>query len=607
MASDLAGLIRAIADGSTPDADEIRAVLGDDAAAAEALIELGARADGLRQRGAELRSMMSSTRDLLSMPDADQMLPRIVDRAHELMDVDIAYLSVYEPIRDELYVRAVTGTTSPRFMGMVVPAGIGLASLAVRTRHPQWVEDYAVLTSVPHDPTIDEIVGEERIRSLLGAPLVVEDQVLGVLFAASREAHAFRPDEVALLSAFAGHAALVLHLAQLLKRATDATADAARRQREAEWAASLHGELTQLVVDGHDADAVVGALSEALGREVVFIDDPAGAAEPISGLPPGLREAARHAADTGRSAAPASGDIELVAPVTVSRTRTGFLLVARGEEPLTQIERRTVERSALTAALVTLRGTALAEAEERVRGEVAAEILEGPATRASGIRRAAARGYPVTGAWTLVVLPSAAEARARLLARLRARADWLVAAAPRGVTVLAPTGEDSSRAVAETVSGQALVGAEPVVFTAAETLDAAAAKTPDTWQVALLVRGLGVVDGIVDAAVLAPYSSLFGGDGERAAAFVEGMLGPVLEWDAVHGSALVDTLGALFDERWSLTGAARAVHVHVNTMKQRVHRLRELLGEGVDRPEERFRLELAVRIDRARRLVADAR
>jgi len=111
--------------------------LSEDAEAAVALTDLARRVDALRQRSAELRGVMSSTRDLLAIPDADLILQRIVDRAQELMKVDVTYLSVYEPLRDELYVRAATGTISPRFFGMVVPAGIGVASLAVRTQHPQ--------------------------------------------------------------------------------------------------------------------------------------------------------------------------------------------------------------------------------------------------------------------------------------------------------------------------------------------------------------------------------------------------------------------------------------------------------------------------------------
>ena len=611
MATELARIIRSLADGTSVDPRDIREVLADDADTAEAAVSLAQEVDALRRRSAELRAVMSSTRDLLAIPDADLMLQRIVDRAHELMDVDVAYLSVYDPAEDQLHVRAQTGTISPRFFGMVVPAGVGLASLAVRTQRPQWVADYASLTSVPHDATIDAIMQEEQLRSLLGAPLVVGGNVLGVLFAASRQPHEFRPEEISLLSAFAGHAALVLHLARLLKDATEASADAASRQQDAEWAASLHEELIRLVVFGHGTDDVVGALSEALGRSVAFVDDEGrmlvGAEDiPLRGQ---LRAAADEAAATGRSVRVADGTIELVAPVVATTARSGALLVARGEQALTPIERRTVERSALITALVMLRHNALADAEERVRGEVAAEILDGTSARADGLRRADARGYVTTGAWTIAVVPCALEDRARVLSRLRARADWLSAPAASGVAVLAPTASRSEaddqireRADTEAARVQQLVGAgAPLVLASVcDGLGEAADMAPDLWQTARLALGLGIGQGAIDAATLAPYAALFDGDGLRLAAFVDSMLAPVKDWDRAHGAELMQSLAALFDERWSLTAAARSLHIHLNTMKQRMQRLRALLGDDLDRPESRFRLELALRIENAR-------
>lgn len=638
MTSDLAPILRALADGERIGSEEIRAAL-DDAETTDALVELARRMDGLRQRAAELRAVMSSTKDLLSTTDADMLLQRIVDRAHELIDVDITYLSVYEPARDELYVRAVSGTTSPRFLAMVVPAGVGLASLAVRTRHPQWVEDYESLATVPHDPTIDAIVREEDLRSLLGAPLVVGDRVLGVLFAASREPRAFRADKVALLSAFAGHAALVLHLAQLLAEATEATADAANRQRQAEWAAAVHEELTRLVVFGHGADAVVGALAEALDRRVLFVDGdgalisasarPAGeeahtavrarveAREGLGGDAsdrdaPGhdipaqdtpdarVRAALRTAGEEGRSVILDRGRIELVAPVLGVTGRPGGLLVERGERALTDVERRTVERSALIAALLMLRRDALADAEERVRGEIAAELLGGPERRISGLQRAHARGYPADTPWTVVAVPAEADAdvRARLLALLRRRGDWLSAPHDAGVTVLLPS-SDSRAVPADEV--RVLVEAPLVVTASHPDLGSAADAAPELWRATRLARGLGIRSGAVRLDALAPYALLFDGDGRRAAAFVDEMIGPVRSWDASRGTDLVGTLAALADHRWSAQAAARGLHVHLNTVKQRMQRLRDLLGAAIDEPESRFRVELAVRIERMRR------
>ncbi len=615
MDSPLAAQLRALSDGIRLDPALVSAALAADPAAAEAMLTLEGRVEGLRQRSAELRAVMSSTRDLLSMPDADLMLQRIVDRAHELVDIDITYLSVYDADHDELYVRAASGTTSPRFLAMVVPAGVGVASLAVHTRQPQWVEDYASVTSVPHDPTIDAIIGEEQLRSLLGAPLVVGDEVLGVLFAASRDARSFRPDEVSLLAEFAGHAALALHFAQLLKQAQDATAEAASRQREAEWAAALHGELTGMVVAGHGADAVVTALADALGRRVCFVDGDAGtitdsravptATESDSAEEPPLTAAARRglrpviaaAAASGRGIDLDDGPISFVAPVVTAAERAGALLIRRSGRDLSPVERRTIERSASTLALLMLRRDALADAEEQVRGELAAELLDTPARRRAAVRRAASRGLGVDEPWIALAVPADAESRRRISERARRRAHALVAPHPDGITVLLPG--------AHAVDLEMLLvdlSAPVAAVASADGLDAAAAQAESLWRSARIAQGLGLT-GAVTGSVLAPYALLFDGDAARLRGFVDGMLGPVLEWDEARGTDLFETLSALFDAHWSPVAAARSLQVHASTVKQRLQRLRLLLADDLDSGEARFRLELALRIERARRLL----
>ncbi|MBV0896011.1 GAF domain-containing protein [Microbacterium sp. NC79] len=604
--TDLAGVLRVLAEGTPLDDAAIRAALPADAEAADELIELGRRVTGLRARSAELRALTSSLRDLLAIADAELLLQRIVDRAHDLIEVDVAYLSVYSPEQDELYVRAATGTTSPRFLEMVVPAGVGLASLAVRTQHPQWVEDYLELETVPHDDVIDEIVREEQLRSLLGAPLVVNGRVLGVLFAASREPHAFRPEEISLLAAFASQAALVLHQAQLLKEANDATAIAAERQHQVEWAASVHVELTRLVAYGHGADEVVGVLADALGRAVTFVDEQGAVISggpTVPSLDPEVRAAIALGAESGRSAIIESGEYELVAPVIAAPARPGALLVARSDKPVTEMEQRTVERSAIAAALTLLRRNAMLEAEDRVRGELAVELIESRTTRPGAVRRAAARGFAVDAPWVVAAIPCRGDERRRILGRLHHRSDWLAAPAPGGVTALVSAGDRSPDAVADLLRTEGGSDVTLIVATDANNLESAAAGARSLWRAAQLARGLGIVTGTMDAALLAPYALLFDGDATRLAAFVEQTLQPVLEWDERRDAQLFDTLAALFDERWSLSAVARSQHAHLNTIKQRVARLKTLLGDDLDAPEARFRLELAVRIERARRAV----
>ncbi len=79
------------------------------------------------------------------------------------------------------------------------------------------------------------------------------------------------------------------------------------------------------------------------------------------------------------------------------------------------------------------------------------------------------------------------------------------------------------------------------------------------------------------------------------------MLAPVLAWDAERGTALVETMRALLDARGSVQAAATALHVHPSTVKQRAARIGVLLGPAWTAPEARFRAEVAVRLELARR------
>lgn len=599
--------------GARIDEARIRAVLPT-ASDADAMTRLLAERERLVRRDLQLGAVMASTRDLLDVHEVDAMLQRIVDRAFDLMGVDVAYLSAYEAEEDQLYVRATRGIASPRFLGMVVPAGVGVASLAVRTRTPQWVEEYARAT-LPHDATIDDVLAEEGLRSLLGVPLVAHDRVLGVLFAATRSSHRFTADEIALLSTFGGHAAIVLQVASLFEDVASASQLAEGRRRLTEWAADLHAELARAAVDGAEPAAIAATLASALERPVALLDADARLVAGDAALAdavPSLSQALATARRDG-VAAVVEGSVELVAPVLASRERPGALLVGRtaGGAALDGVRRRTVERAALVLAFLAVQRDAVAEAEDRVRGELALDVLDGASPAA--LRRAAARGLPVGGAWVAVAVPTSADARARAVAVAGRRSSWLTAPTPDGLVVLLPHASAAEAAgevlatieaaLADAAGGSRPAAASPLAVGAGcSGLGGAAEAARRASATAQLAAGLGV-DGAIDAASLAPYATLLGGDGAAAAASIDAVLAPVLAWDAERGTALVETMRALLDARGSVQAAAAALRVHPSTVKQRAARIGALLGEAWTDPEARFRTEFAVRLELARRML----
>ena len=75
-------------------------------------------------------------------------------------------------------------------------------------------------------------------------------------------------------------------------------------------------------------------------------------------------------------------------------------------------------------------------------------------------------------------------------------------------------------------------------------------------------------------------------------------LGPLLDYDARRGSELVKTLQAYFDAGGSPRHAATDLHVHVNTVSQRLERISALLGPHWQRPDDALELQLALRLMR---------
>lgn len=73
------------------------------------------------------------------------------------------------------------------------------------------------------------------------------------------------------------------------------------------------------------------------------------------------------------------------------------------------------------------------------------------------------------------------------------------------------------------------------------------------------------------------------------------VLGPVLEYDARHGSEFVDTLAAFLDVNGSWTQCAEGLHVHVNTLRYRIQRIEELTGRSLATLEDRVDFFLALR------------
>jgi hypothetical protein len=89
------------------------------------------------------------------------------------------------------------------------------------------------------------------------------------------------------------------------------------------------------------------------------------------------------------------------------------------------------------------------------------------------------------------------------------------------------------------------------------------------------------------------------GDAELAGALASDRLAPLLELPEVERERLIQTLGAWLDHQRHTPRVAAELHVHPQTVRYRLGRLRELLGEKLETAQGRFELQMALRALRA--------
>ena len=607
--------------GPTGVSDALRALGASEADAAllaERVARIQRELSRLRRREHELTALFSSARELAELRDSDAVLARLVQRAREMMGVDLAYLSEFDPDTSELRVRETSGSVSASFQQLRVPPGRGLASVVVESRTAQWVADYTAYTEDRHDTGIDDAVSAEGLVSMLGVPMLSSDDVLGVLFVGNRETKEFSPDEVALLSALADHASVILQTTQTL-RELQLSEDASRRTLESltahlverDRANTVHQELVQAVLAGGGFGPVAETLASALGRAVAIID----AQENViaaAGLPlaPGMlsldepvRDALAESRRNGHCVPVAGAGVRAVSALTAGNRHFGALLLGDGAFELGAVDFRTVERAAQVGALLELQQEAASGADHRVRSELIADLLDDVPERRSDVERRARRlGVDLATLDSLLLLAVPGDQQtAAARAVVRSLDDRALVGEYRGFVVAALASdrgpvdpERLRREVASAIQEAVTVVVPPPAKGPLPSAFLAARRT------ARLLAALELADLTARVEDFLPYSAVLDTDAQGLSAFLRDTIGAVRQYDAERGADLLGTLRAFVRNNASPTRTARALNFHTNTILQRLDRLDHVLGAGWRDDERMFRIGIAVRLDELR-------
>ncbi|HYM29159.1 MAG TPA: GAF domain-containing protein, partial [Steroidobacteraceae bacterium] len=187
-------------------------------------------------RVTDLEAVQAVTEVALAHASLADLLREMMERLRSVLAVDNVAILLEDATGTALGLNYVTGPEEEVAGRVHVRIGHGVAGTIAATRRPLVIAD---LRTVP----VENPFLKERLRSLMGVPLVVADRLIGVMHASTVQPHTFTPGDVRLLQLVAEHVARAIDRAQLLEQVEQA------RQTAVEWAGELSATI-ESIADG---------------------------------------------------------------------------------------------------------------------------------------------------------------------------------------------------------------------------------------------------------------------------------------------------------------------------------------------------------------------
>jgi diguanylate cyclase (GGDEF)-like protein/PAS domain S-box-containing protein len=234
-------------------------------------------AETLRLR--ELNALYTATRALLITLDLDSLLGQILDAAMSAIpSADRGILNLIAPDTGKLEIRAMFGYKDPRIQTYTSSKIQGYSAQAVKEKRPLLIHDAQRETD--HSDAVDSSE-LNSIKSIIVAPLILNDQVLGALVLNASRRAAFTENDLRLLVSFAATTSAAIKNAMLHSEVqhlaiTDSLTNLYNRRgffelgrREIERARRFGHPLSAVMLDIDHFKVVNDSYGHAIGDQVL--------------------------------------------------------------------------------------------------------------------------------------------------------------------------------------------------------------------------------------------------------------------------------------------------------------------------------------------------
>ncbi len=211
----------------------------------------------LRQRAAQLETLITIGQDILLPLTLEEVLRHIVREARRLMRARLCSVLLLTPDREELELKASDGAGEDYVQRPNLKVADCLVGVVVRRKRHLTIPNVQESDQFRHT----ELARQEGLVSLLSVPLVSGEEVVGVLSVYTGEPHRFSNDEILLLTALGSLGSVAVRKAQLYEKVVDVEEQLRRNEQlsalgllAAEIAHEIRNPLTVVKMLFHSLD-----------------------------------------------------------------------------------------------------------------------------------------------------------------------------------------------------------------------------------------------------------------------------------------------------------------------------------------------------------------
>ncbi len=514
---------------------------------------------------------------------------------------------------------------------MKCPLNLGVVGLMMKSRSFFDTQDYLGDPRFKHSPELDEAFASECIVSLAGFPIVSEGEVNGFLFVADRFARKLSGKEISALGSFALHAGVAMRNAHLFSRLSGALHEAEHNRtalleyiKRVEASATAHDEMTTLLATGAELPQFLQRLSVQIGGAVHLYDvdmrirDEHVSSDYIGRIASDLRSgvidanaliAARsQSRHTGKSVIVHSRDNEECRVIALhggpGRTET---LVVCHRDSLDDIDIRNLERSAVALTIAKLwnekRETDRQISSSTLMRQLVLLSPPDPANLSAVNDRLRLRaGQPIIVC--LAVFSGLDRASQTAIVREAAGEARVLVDLLDDTHVVAGSEELVRTFLREVMNRRNGWEAGGIVSEPITDLGAVASHFAELGRSLRALRKMEPMRHFVEFEEAGLFARVMESpDAERLVRDITASLRSLDKLSPRQREESKRTLLTFFDCRHNLTRTAEELGLHINTVRQRLSRLREVAGNWDD-PIKTLELHFALRLDAVMRAPA---